>query len=205
MAEFALTSNTDFVICDFVAPLEEMRKNFNADWTIWMDSIEHSRFEDTNKAFVSPVEYDFRITEKNAEKWVPFVGDFILKNKRRSKFDWRKETVQLLGRWQPWHAGHRALFEEAIKKTGQVCIMIRDCNGWQNSNPFEIDQVTNFIKKDLDPLYQGQYTIQVVPNIVEIVYGRDVGYKITQIELNPEIQKISGTEIRKEMKEKGLL
>ena len=83
--------------------------------------------------------------------------------------------------------------------------MIRDCNGWQNSNPFEANQVIKLIEKDLDPLYQGQYTIQVVPNITEIAYGRDVGYKINQIELDADIQKISGTKIREEMKEKGLL
>jgi nicotinamide mononucleotide adenylyltransferase len=39
----------------------------------------------------------------------------------------------MLGRWQPWHAGHRALFERAIAKTGQVVIQIRDCQGWQGS------------------------------------------------------------------------
>lgn len=205
MAEFALNCSTDFVICDFVAPLEEMRENFSADWTIWMDTIETSRFDDTNKAFIKPRIYNFRITEQNAEKWVPFVAEYILNNKKRPKFDWKKETVQLLGRWQPWHAGHRALFDEAIKKTGQVCVMIRDCNGWQNSNPFEANQVIKLIEKDLDPLYQGQYTIQVVPNITEIAYGRDVGYKINQIELDADIQKISGTKIREEMKEKGLL
>ena len=41
-------------------------------------------------------------------------------------FDWKKPTVQMLGRWQPWHDGHQALFEEIIKKTGQVNIMVRD-------------------------------------------------------------------------------
>jgi len=205
MAEFALKCSGDFVICDFVAPLPEMRHNFKADWTIWIDTIDKGRYDDTNKAFIPPDIYDFRITEQNAEKWVPFVGHHILKNQRRPNFDWQKETVQMLGRWQPWHAGHRALFERAIAKTGQVCVMIRDCQGWQGSNPFAIEQVTNFIKRDLDPLYQGQYTIQVVPNIVEIVYGRDVGYKITEIELDPDIQKISGTKIRQDMKNQGLL
>jgi len=48
MAEFALKSNADFVICDFVAPLAEMRHNFKADWTIWLDTIDAGRFEDTN-------------------------------------------------------------------------------------------------------------------------------------------------------------
>ena len=199
MAEFALKCNADFVICDFVAPLPEMRHNFKADWVIWMDTIEKGRFEDTNKMFVPPDVYDFRITEQNAEKWAEFVGTHILENRRRPTFDWQKETVQMLGRWQPWHPGHRALFERAIAKTGQVCIMIRDCQGWNGSNPFAIEQVKNFIKRDLDPLYQGQYEIQVVPNIVNITYGRDVGYKIEQEVFDDAIHAISATNIRKEM------
>jgi len=199
MFEFALSSHSDYVICDFVAPLVEMRNNFKADWTIWMDTISEGRFEDTNKAFVPPEVYDFRITEQNAEKWAEFVGQHILDNRRRPTFDWQKETVQMLGRWQPWHAGHRALFERAISKTGQVCIMIRDCQGWNNSNPFAIDQVKNFIRRDLDPIYQGQYEIQIVPNIVNITYGRDVGYKIEQEVFDEETHNISATKIRQSM------
>ena len=199
MLEFALKCTGDFVICDFVAPLPEMRNNFKADWTIWIDTIEKSRYEDTNKAFTPPDVYDFRITEQNAEKWVEFVGDHILYNRHRPTFDWRKETVQMLGRWQPWHAGHRALFERAIAKTGQVAIMIRDCQGWNGSNPFEIERVKDFIKRDLDPIYQGQYEILVVPNIVNITYGRDVGYKIEQETFDESITNISATKIRKEM------
>ena len=199
MLEFALASNTDYVICDFVAPIPEMRNNFKADWTIWMDTIEQGRFEDTNKMFVSPEVYDFRITEQNAEKWAEFVGQHIIDKRRRPTFDWQKETVQMLGRWQPWHAGHRALFERAIAKTGQVVIQIRDCQGWQGSNPFEIEQVKSYIRRDLDPLYQGQYEIQVVPNIVNITYGRDVGYRIEQETFDESVTAISATKIRKEM------
>ena len=105
----------------------------------------------------------------------------------------------MLGRWQPWHEGHRALFERSIKKTGQVVIQIRDCQGWQGSNPFAIEQVKNFIRRDLDPIYQGQYEIQVVPNIVNITYGRDVGYKIEQEQFDDLTKEISGTKIRKSM------
>jgi hypothetical protein len=199
MAEFALQTTDDYVICDFVAPLPEMRHNFKADWTIWIDTIDAGRYEDTNKVFVSPEIYDFRITEQNAEKWVEFVGNHILQNRRRPTFSWKKETAMLLGRYQPWHKGHRALFERALEKTGQVCIMIRDCQGWNSSNPFDFEQVQNFIKRDLDPLYQGQFTIQLVPNITEIVYGRDVGYKITQEVFSDEIHDISATKIRKAM------
>ena len=200
MAEFALKCTGEFVICDFVAPLPEMRHNFKADWTIWIDTIKESRYEDTNKAFIEPDVYDFRITEQNADKWVAFVGEHILENRRRPSFNWQKETVQMLGRWQPWHDGHRALFDRAITKTGQVVIQIRDCQGWQGSNPFAIQQVKNFIRRDLDPLYQGQYEIQVVPNIVNITYGRDVGYKIEQETFDEATHSISATNIRNQMK-----
>jgi hypothetical protein len=199
MRELADSFLNDFVIVDFVAPLPEMRNNFKADWTIWIDTIEKGRFEDTNKVFTPPEVYDFRITEQAAEKWVEFVGSHILENRRRPVFEWQRETVQMLGRWQPWHPGHRALFERAIAKTGQVCIMIRDCQGWQGSNPFAIDQVTSYIRRDLDPLYQGQYAILVVPNIVNITYGRDVGYRIEQESFDDATHAISATKIREQM------
>lgn len=199
MFQFSLEAGGEYVICDFVAPLVEMRNNYKADWTIWMDTINESRYEDTNKAFVEPIVYDFRVTEQNAEKWVEFIGDHIIANRRRPTFNWQKETVQMLGRWQPWHAGHRALFERAIAKTGQVVIQIRDCQGWQGSNPFAIEQVKSYIRRDLDPVFQGQYEIQVVPNIVNITYGRDVGYKIEQEVFDDATHSISATKIRKEM------
>jgi hypothetical protein len=199
MRELADSFFNDFVIADFVAPLPEMRHNFKADWVIWIDTIEKGRFEDTNKLFVPPDVYDFRVTEQNAEKWVEFVGSHILENRRRPVFNWQKETVQMLGRWQPWHKGHRALFERAIAKTGQVVIQIRDCQGWNGSNPFAIEQVKNYIRRDLDPIYQGQYEIQVVPNITNITYGRDVGYKIEQEVFDDSIHSISATKIRKGM------
>lgn len=199
MRELADATGDDFVICDFVAPLVEMRNNFKADWTVWVDTIESGRFEDTNRAFVPPDVYDFRVIEQNAERWAEFIGEHILENRRRPTFNWQKETVQMLGRWQPWHAGHRALFERAIAKTGQVVIQIRDCQGWQGSNPFAIEQVKSYIRRNLDPIYQGQYEIQVVPNIVNITYGRDVGYRIEQEVFDDAVHSISATKIRKEM------
>jgi hypothetical protein len=199
MRELADSFLNDFVIVDFVAPLPEMRNNFKADWTIWIDTIEKGRFEDTNKVFTAPEVYDFRITEQAAEKWAEFVGSHILENRRRPTFDWQRETVQMLGRWQPWHAGHRALFERAIAKTGQVAIMIRDCQGWQGSNPFAAEQVKALIRRDLDPVYQGQYEIILVPNIVNITYGRDVGYQIEQESFDEATHAISATKIRREM------
>ena len=199
MRELADKSTADFVIADFVCPLAEMRHNFRADWTVWVDTLDAGRYEDTNRMFVPPELYDFRITEQAAEKWAEFIGEHILEERRRPRFDWKRETVQMLGRWQPWHAGHRALFERAVAKTGQVCIMIRDCQGWNQSNPFSWSAVKDAIHRDLDPLYQGQYAIVVVPNIVNITYGRDVGYRIEQEVFDDATHAISATKIRKEM------
>jgi len=192
-------TDMDYVICDFVAPLVEMRNNFKADWCVWMDTIDAGRFEDTNRAFIAPEVYDFRITEQNAEKWSEFIFAHLYDNRRRPVFDWQRETVQMLGRWQPFHAGHRALFERLIAKTGQVVIQIRDVQGWQGSNPFAIEQVRGFIKRDLDPIYQGQYEIQVVPNIVHIGWGRGVGYTSGEETFDDAITTISATKIRKEL------
>jgi glycosylphosphatidylinositol transamidase (GPIT) subunit GPI8 len=199
MRELADRSTMDFVIADFVAPLVEMRNNFKADWVIWVDTIDRGRYEDTNKAFIEPALYDFRIPEQNAIKWAAFIWDHIKVNRRRPIFNWRKETVQMLGRWQPWHDGHRALFKRLLERTGQVIIQVRDVQGWQGSNPFEIEQVKRFIRRDLDPLYQGQYEIQVVPNIVHIGWGRGVGYTSGEETFDESVTTISATKIRKEM------
>ena len=199
MFQFAIECTGEFVICDFVAPLVEMRNNFKADWTIWVDTIKEGRYEDTNKAFIPPEQYDFRVTEQNCEKWAEFIGDHILADRRRPTFNWQRETVQMLGRWQPWHDGHRALFERLIAKTGQVVIQVRDVQGWQGSNPFEVAKVKSFIRRDLDPLYQGQYEIQVVPNIVHIGWGRGVGYTHGEETFDDTITDISATKIRKEL------
>jgi len=199
MRELADRLECDYAIADFVAPLVEMRNNFKADWTIWVDTIREGRYADTNAMFEEPEFYDFRITEQWAEKWADFIADNIIDNRRRPVFDWKKETVQMLGRWQPWHDGHRALFERLLSRTGQVVIQVRDVQGWQGSNPFEVEKVKSFIKRDLDPLYQGQYEIQVVPNIVHIGWGRGVGYTAGEETFDETVTDISATKIRKEL------
>ncbi len=151
-----------------------------------------------------PMRDDITI-EQGVQKWNVYCEGYLTINHgtacitEHPVFDWRKPTVQMLGRWQPWHAGHRALFERAIKKTGQVCIMIRDCQGWNHSNPFDLEQVKNYIRADLDTEYKGMYEIVVVPNVVNITYGRDVGYIIEQETFDDATQAISATDIRKQM------
>jgi len=128
----------------------------------------------------------------------------IGENKIMYKWDNKKPTAQMLGRWQPFHDGHYALFEEIIKKTGQVCIQIRDVQG-VDDNPFDFETVKKNIEDKLSPKYQNRFKILLVPNITNICYGRGVGYKIEEIILSEEIQKISATKIRKKLREKGIL
>ena len=58
-------SHGRMVICDFVCPTKETRQMFDADFTVWMDTIEEGRFEDTNKLFERPCNAEMRITEWN--------------------------------------------------------------------------------------------------------------------------------------------
>ena len=135
-------------------------------------------------------------------------------------FDWKKPTTQMLGRWQPWHDGHTELFKRALAETGQVCIMIRDVGGIvgedagagrtvaQDDNPFDFETVFENIKIGLaehDFTYGVEYVIIQVPNIVDISYGRGVGYTFTEHDLGKEIHDISATKIRAQMKEEGKL
>jgi adenylylsulfate kinase len=69
MRDLAEKSTADFVISDFVAPLPAMREAYGANLVIWLDTIDSSRFEDTNRIFVAPDHYDYRIMAKNAEHW----------------------------------------------------------------------------------------------------------------------------------------
>ena len=120
------------------------------------------------------------------------------------KWDNKKPTAQMLGRWQPFHDGHYALFEEIIKKTGQVCIQVRDVQG-VDDNPFDFEAIKKKISERLEPKYQNRFKVVLVPNITNICYGRGVGYKIEEIVLSEEIQKISATKIRAKMREDGKL
>ena len=133
-------------------------------------------------------------------------------------FDLQKPPTQMLGRWQPWHDGHTELFKRALAETGQVCIQIRtvpqdtDASGGrtmtQDDNPFIVEDVKENIKKELEKhgfTYREEYVIMVVPNIVDISYGRGVGYTLTEHDLGATIHNISATNIRKQMRKEGKL
>ena len=100
--------------------------------------------------------------------------------------------------------GGTEAIKEIIKKTGQVCIQIRDVQG-VDDNPFDFDTVKKNIEEKLNPEFEGRFKIMLVPNVTNICYGRGVGYKIEEIVLPEEIPKISATKIRAKMREEGKL
>ena len=126
-------------------------------------------------------------------------------------FNWKKPTVQMLGRWQPWHDGHQALFKRCVAKTGQVIIQVRDVQGSsggqnQEDNPFNWETVCKNIQESLldEGFERGvHYEIMLVPNIVNITYGRGVGYAIEEEIFDNTIESISATQIRRKMRDEG--
>jgi adenylylsulfate kinase len=78
MYYLARDQKTDFVICDFVCPTLLMRALFEPQVTIWMDTIKEGQFEDTNKIFTPPIQYQFRIQQKDANKYAESIARKII-------------------------------------------------------------------------------------------------------------------------------
>jgi len=192
-------SKNKYVVADFICPLPEQFKIFKPNYIFWMDTIKIGRFQNMNRLFQKPKKFDLRFREKKLQINLMQVKDKIL------GYKWKKKnlTVQMMGRFQPWHVGHRNLFEKCILKTGQVFIMIKNVHAI-GDNPFTFKQIKKKILEDLKG-FKSRIKIFLAPNISEICYGRTVGYKITKIKLSKDIQNISATKIRKKLRLKGLL
>jgi hypothetical protein len=181
------------VIVDFVCPTKQTRDSFGKpDILIWMDTIAEGRFEDTNKLWEDPegTYLSFIDHQMNAEE----KASAVIKTFRLH--DWSQPTTLMLGRYQPWHEGHHALYIEAGKRTDQVMLGVRNTYNTSPKDPLTFNQVKEYIAKD--SFMDGSMVVKM-PNITNIVYGRDVGYKIEQVKLDDNIEAISATQKRKEM------
>ena len=208
MRDLALNSKKTYAICDFICPKKEYRDILQADYIVWMDTISKGRYDDTNELFEKPdKKIDYHFKEFSSDEYSRRIASDLI------KFDWKKPTVQMLGRWQPWHDGHFALFKRCFNKTGQVVIQVRDVEGAsggydQNDNPFDFEKVCINIIKNLEAegfTHGKEYIIQLVPNIVNITYGRKVGYVLEEESFEEKITKISATKIREKMRKDGKL
>lgn len=181
------------VIVDFICPTKETREAFGKpDFLVWVDRITSGRYEDTNLIWQTPDNVDIHIPYgMSVDEEVKYVI------KRAGLFDWSAPTTLQLGRYQPWHEGHWALLKEARERTDQVFLGVRNTYGTSEKDPLIYEEVERRIREDIG--YNGDTLVARLPNITNIVYGRDVGYKIEYVDLPPEIQAISATQKRKEL------
>ncbi len=181
------------VIVDFVCPTDLTRAAFGKpDILVYMKTIKEGRFEDTNKMFEEPINFDVVYNDHELDpdqKATQIITNFDL-------HDWSAPTTLMLGRYQPWHEGHHALYKEAGKRTEQVLLGVRNTYNTSEKDPLTFDEVKGYIAKD--EFMDGALVLRL-PNITNIVYGRDVGYKIEQVDLGADIHAISATEKRKQM------
>jgi len=188
-----LLSNQGYhVVVDFVNPIKETREAFGKpDKVVWMNRKPVRDFPDTTAMWETPVNVDLMFDDLIEYTDAARIAciDFQI-------HDWRKPTTLMLGRYQPWHEGHHALYKEAGQRTDQVMLGVRNTYKTSEKDPFTFDQVKEYIAKD--EFMDGSMVVRL-PNITNIVYGRDVGYKIEQVDLGADIHAISATEKRREL------
>lgn len=110
-----------------------------------------------------------------------------------------------IGRWQPWHEGHRWLIDQRLNEGKNVWIGIRNVEPSENQ-PWTAHEVMMNIQEELNDLIEeGRIFISIVPDIESVNYGRGVGYEIIEHVPPEDIKKISATKIRAKLKEDGKL
>lgn len=184
MRELADT-NGGLVVASFVCPTAEARAAFAPDLIVFMDTRKESRFPDTDAIFERPTEVAVQVT-----------GEVMQPTLERIAACLRFLTPQgtMIGRYQPWHDGHTALFKEALARSGYVGIGVRTVQPSPN-NPYTYQEIENRIHLALQH-HAGSYHVYPVPDVRGVYYGRDVGYAVERIELAPEIEAIRATDIR---------
>ena len=105
-----------------------------------------------------------------------------------------------IGRWQPWHAGHRWLIDQSLNEGKKVLLCIRDVETC-DKNPWTSEEVKSNLEHHLSDLIQeGKVKIMIIPDIESVNIGRGIGYDVIEHVPPDEIKEISGTKIRQEMR-----
>lgn len=185
-----------YAVADFICPLPETREAFGLENTfvVFVDRKPCRDFADTTKMFIAPNKSHVIVNNEGTPLfWANKIKQFLIPT-----FNSKSPTAFMLGRYQPFHEGHKNLIAEAIKRVGQACIAIRDTQGTDSKNPFSYEEVEHNIRKAMIE-FEGRYCIIRVPNITNIFYGREVGYKIEMIDLDDQIKSISATKIRDQL------
>jgi cytidyltransferase-like protein len=115
------------------------------------------------------------------------------------------QYAMFIGRWQPLHAGHKALFQGVLDEGKNVLICIRD-GAVNEKNPFTPQEVLLNIANEMkNQVTQGKVKIMIIPDICSVEFGRGVGYDIIEHIPPTEIGEISATKIREQLKSEGKL
>jgi adenylylsulfate kinase len=115
------------------------------------------------------------------------------------------QYAMFIGRFQPLHESHQALFQQALDEGKNLLICIRD-GEINEKNPFTAEQV----KKTVEDTYallvnSGIVKVMVIPDICSVEFGRGVGYDIIEHIPPTEIGDVSATKIREQMRKEGKL
>jgi adenylylsulfate kinase len=186
-----------FAIADFICPTSATREAFLSGgdaFVIWLDRIQVGAFADTNRMFAPPERYDLRVTANGSPEYWAEQAMMRL----RPVFDSKKPTALFIGRYQPFHDGHRALIVEGLRRVGQACIAVRNTQGVDDKSPFDFEYVKSRIEHGLRE-FEGRFAVVPLPNISHVFYGRDVGYAVERIDLDGSVEKISATDVRKKL------
>jgi FAD synthase len=126
-------------------------------------------------------------------------GDPKLKNNPGKQFS------MFIGRWQPWHAGHKWLIDQRLDQNKNVLICIRDIEP-NEQNPYTAEQVyTNVSQELLGLINEGRIKVMIIPDVESVNFGRGVGYDIIEHLPPQEVSDISATKIREQLKQEGKL
>ena len=110
-----------------------------------------------------------------------------------------------IGRWQPWHEGHRWLIDQRLNEGKKVLICIRDVEPDEKNPWTALEVLQNLSNELLDIIQEGKVKIIIIPDIESINIGRGVGYDVIEHCPPDDIKEISATAIRNKMKEEGKL
>jgi len=107
-----------------------------------------------------------------------------------------------IGRWQPWHNGHRWLIDQRLSQNKNVLICVREVSR-DDKNPYNPEEVKKEIENELQDLVSSnRVKVIIIPDIESVNYGRGVGYDIIEHVPPDDIGKISATEIREKLFQK---
>jgi phosphopantetheine adenylyltransferase len=116
-----------------------------------------------------------------------------------------KQYSMFIGRWQPWHDGHKWLIDQRLNEGKNVLICIRDIEP-DDKNPYTSQEVENRISGELlDLIQEGRVKVMIIPDIESINFGRGVGYDIIEHIPPQEVSDISATKIREQLRNEGKL